>query len=77
MNRLEDFYKKQIGLILDNADFQTDDKWAEAETIFAADLTGGQIDKPEWLCLSEGTDHLKIWDEEEGSIQMGYITVSY
>lgn len=77
MTRLQDFYNKHLGLILDNADFQTDDKFAEAETILAAELTSGQIDKPEWLCVSESSDNLKIWDDEEGSAQMGFITVSY
>lgn len=77
MNRLQRFYQQQIGLILDNADFSTDDKSAEAESILASELTNGSIEKPEWLCISEESSYIKIWDEEESSAQMGFITVSY
>lgn len=43
----------------------------------AAGLGNGDIDKPEWLGYSEGSDHLKVWDTDYGSIQMGFYTLWY
>ena len=44
----------------------------------AAGLTNGDIEKPEWMCISENTDHLKVWDAENGgSSQMGFVWISY
>ena len=44
----------------------------------AAGLGNGDIDVPEWMAISEGTDHIKAWDQENGgSVQMGFVTVWY
>ena len=44
----------------------------------AAGLGNGDIDAPDWLSISEDTDHLKAWDDENGgSAQMGFVTVWY
>jgi len=44
----------------------------------AAALTNGDVDLPEYLHIAESSDHLKIWDEEEGgSSQMGFTYISY
>ncbi len=44
----------------------------------AAGLGHGDIDVPEWMAISEDTDHLKAWDQETGgSAQMGFVTVWY
>lgn len=50
-----------------------------SENEIAAGLGNGDIEKPEWLCISESTDHLKVWDGEDGmsSTQMGFYTVDY
>jgi hypothetical protein len=34
-------------------------------------------DLPDWICIAESVDHLKIWDAENGSSQLGFITVFY
>jgi len=53
--------------------------WRESmsNSEIAAALTNGDLDKPEWLCISEDTDHLKVWDCEDGSSKMGFYTVPY
>lgn len=43
----------------------------------AAALTNGDAELPNWAHIAESTDHLKIWDEAEGSAQMGFVTVEY
>ena len=44
----------------------------------AAGLGNGDIDVPDWMAVSESTDHLKAWDQESGaSNQMGFVTISY
>ena len=52
-NRIETFYDD---LIAENS---------EAE--IAAGLGNGDIDRPEWMGYSEGTDGLKIWDTEDSN----------
>lgn len=47
----------------------------EAELV--AGLTNGDIDKPEWLCVSEiNSDTVRVWDEENGSQYLGFIDLS-
>lgn len=41
-------------------------------------IGNGGIETPELMSVSESTDHIKIWDNEDGgSAQMGFITLSY
>lgn len=77
MTRSEDFYNKQLSLILENNHFDSEDKLAEAKSLLAAGLSNGDIEKPEWVCVSESTDSLKILDHDEGNPYMGFITIPY
>lgn len=44
----------------------------------AAGLGNGDIKRPEWLSISESTDHLKAWDNEtDACSQWGFVTISY
>ncbi|MEN6423301.1 MAG: hypothetical protein ABFD76_15280 [Smithella sp.] len=44
----------------------------------AADLGNGDIPRPEWLSISESTDHLKAWDNEtDACAQWGFVTINY
>ena len=44
----------------------------------AAGLGNGDIEVPEWMSISENTDHLKVWDNETGADQhMGFVTINY
>jgi hypothetical protein len=48
-------------------DFYQDLQRAElADHEICAGLGNGDIEKPDWLAVSESTDHLIIWDSEEG-----------
>ena len=64
MDRLELFFKELREDLTDSE--------------IAAGLTNGDIEVPEWMGISEVTDHLKAWDlENGGSSQMGFITINY
>jgi hypothetical protein len=44
----------------------------------AAGLGNGDIEVPEWMSISENTDHLKAWDNETTADQcMGFVTINY
>jgi len=45
----------------------------------AAGLGNGDIEKPEWMAISENTDHIKAWDTEDptASHQMGFVWIGY
>jgi len=65
MERIENFFKNL-----------RDDGLSNNE--IAAGLGNGDIDAPEWMSISENTDHIKAWDADNGgSIQMGFVTISY
>lgn len=68
MNRAKVFYLEQLKLIKENADFVTDDISVESDHIFASGLTNGDIEKPEWLCIYEGSECLKLWDKINPSL---------
>jgi len=53
MTRVEDFYRDLLREAL--SDYE-----------IAAGLGTGDIQKPDWVSVSESTDHLTIWDNEEG-----------
>lgn len=65
MSRIDDFINYQ-------RDFETDQD-------IAAGLCNGDIEKPDWLGISESTDHLKLWDTEDemSSSSMGFYTLPY
>jgi len=45
-----------------------------SESEIMAGLGNGDIDRPDWLSISESTDHIKIWDNETmASNQMGFL----
>ena len=48
-----------------------------SDSEIAAGIGNGDIAIPEWMAISEGSDHLKAWDKENGSSQMGFVTVCY
>lgn len=50
-----------------------------SESEIAAGLTNGDIQKPEWLGVSENLDHLKVWDTEETneSSTWGFVIVNF
>ncbi len=50
-----------------------------SEYDIAAGLGNGDIERPEWLGVSEGVDHIKLWDTEDGhsSHQMGFSTLCF
>lgn len=62
--RLDEFYRKNIGLILNNAEFYQD-PWWEARQIIVAGLENGDIEKPEWLIVSTYTDWTRLQDEAD------------
>ena len=39
----------------------------------AAGLQNGNIPKPDWMSTQDNTYHTKIWDQDYGSSQMGFI----
>ena len=45
----------------------------------AAGLGNGDIEKPEWMAVSESTDHIKAWDTDDpgASSQFGFIWINY
>lgn len=45
----------------------------------AAGLGNGDIERPEWLGVSEDVDHIKLWDLEDvhSSPQMGFNTLCF
>jgi hypothetical protein len=44
----------------------------------AVGLGNGDITRPEWLSISESTDHLKAWDNEtDACAQWGFVTIKY
>lgn len=45
----------------------------------AAGLGNGDIERPEWMAVSESTDHVKVIDAEDGysSFQMGFSAFYY
>ena len=44
----------------------------------AAGLGNGDIKVPEWMSISENTDHLKVWDNEtEADQHTGFVTINY
>jgi hypothetical protein len=44
----------------------------------AAGLGNGDITRPEWLSISESTDHLKAWDNEtDACAQWGFVIINY
>ncbi len=45
----------------------------------AAGLGNGDIEMPEWLAIAESTDHIKLWDTEDGcsSMQMGFSSLRF
>ena len=53
MTRIRDFYQ----------DLQREEL---TDNQICAGLGNGDIKKPDWLAVSESTDHLTIWDSEEG-----------
>ena len=53
MTRIKDFYQ----------DLQREEL---TDNQICAGLENGDIEKPDWLAVSESTDHLIIWDSEEG-----------
>jgi len=43
-----------------------------------AALGNGELERPEWLSVAEGTNYAKAWDSENGgSAQMGFVYLSY
>jgi hypothetical protein len=43
----------------------------------AAGLGNGDIEVPEWMSISESTDHLKAWDNETTADQhLGFVTIN-
>lgn len=53
-----------------------EDSFSDLE--LAAAITSGDAEIPEWVTISESSDHLKLWDAEEGgSRQMGFIRIEY
>jgi len=43
-----------------------------------AGLGSGEIEQPEWMSISENTDHIKAWDSANGgSSQMGFVYIAY
>ncbi len=48
-----------------------------AEGLSDGDIVGGlqngDINKPEWMSTQDNADHSKIWDQDHGSSQMGFI----
>lgn len=45
----------------------------------AAGFGNGDIELPEWISKSEDTDHVKIWDSEDGDCcaRWGFYTIAY
>jgi len=45
----------------------------------AAGLTNGEIERPDWMGVTEDTDHLKIWDmeDENACAHFGFLTIPY
>lgn len=44
----------------------------------AAGLGNGDIEVPEWMSISEDTDHIKVWDNEtQADQQSGFVTINY
>jgi hypothetical protein len=67
MNRLNDFINKLR---------VADENYHDHE--IAAGLGNGDIERPEWMGYSESTDHVKLWDAEDGgSAQMGFVQLDY
>lgn len=65
MDRIERFFK------------ELDDEGLSSNEI-AAGLGNGDIDVPEWMSISENTDHLKAWDNETKADQhLGFVTINY
>jgi len=54
-----------------------DDGYSDYE--ISAGLGNGDIAKPDWMAISESTDHLKAWDTEDANASqcMGFVYVSY
>ena len=61
MTRLQDFINKNLQDM--------------SEYDICCGLQNGDIEKPEWLCWSDATNGLKIWDGEEGCESWGAITL--
>ena len=38
-----------------------------------AGLQNGDVSRPEWMSTQDNPDHTKIWDQDHGSSQMGFI----
>jgi len=59
--------------------FFRDLRRAMSDPDIAAGLGNGEIERPEWMAISESADHLKAWDTEDpnASREYGFVHIDY
>lgn len=65
MNRVQDFFQKNIDLILESEDFTSGDAWQDAKDFFVEGVNTGDIEIPDWLLVIETPDGLILQDWED------------